>query len=190
MASGSGSNFQAIIDATENGTLQIRIAALIASKTGIGAIERAEKHGISAKVISPKDFESEEAFGRKLLDELHLLQTDLIVLAGYLIKIPPVVIAAFPNRILNIHPSLLPDFGGKGYYGMKVHRAVIEAKKKISGCTVHLVNEEFDKGPILAQSIVSVEESDTPESLAEKVLKQEHLLLPKTIQLFLNDTEL
>jgi formyltetrahydrofolate-dependent phosphoribosylglycinamide formyltransferase len=185
-ASGSGTNFQSLIDAIEKGKLSAKINGLITDKPDIGSIDRAKDHGIPHKVITPSAYESESEFAEALLDQLKTWNTDLIVLAGYLKKIPLQVIECYENRILNIHPSLLPKYGGKGYYGLNVHRAVIENQESISGCTVHLVNEEFDKGPILAQTEVPVQPNDTPEILAARILKQEHKLLPDTIEEYLN----
>lgn len=188
LASGSGSNLQALIDATISGKLDANITGFIASKPGIGAISRAEKAGIPSCVINRTSFETENEFANSLLTAFRDLRADYIILAGYLIKIPVNVIQKWESRIINIHPSLLPDYGGKGFYGLNVHRAVIRDKQKLSGCTVHIVNEEFDKGPILAQSTVSVLENDTPESLAARVLEQEHILLPQTIQQLIKKT--
>jgi phosphoribosylglycinamide formyltransferase 1 len=189
LASGSGSNFQAILNAIEQGTIDAQVVRLIASRAGIGAIEKAKLAGIDTQIISKSAFESSDAFAHALLSALQLLEPRLIVLAGYLVQIPVEVIKAFPNRIVNIHPSLLPEFGGKGYYGIKVHEAVLKSGKTESGCTVHLVSENYDEGPILAQSRIRVEPNDTPESLAQRVLSEEHKLLPRTIQTLLQQTK-
>ncbi|MBO6586956.1 MAG: phosphoribosylglycinamide formyltransferase [Gracilimonas sp.] len=181
-ASGSGTNFQSIIDAIQRGELSARISGLITNKPGIGAIERAEKNDIPVKVINPEEPGSEQDYEEALLRQLEAWDADLIALAGYLKKIPSSVIKMYSNRILNIHPSLLPKFGGKGFYGSNVHKAVLEAGETESGCTVHIVTEEFDEGPILAQIKVPVHENDTPEDLAKRVLKEEHRLYPQTIQ--------
>ena len=185
-ASGSGTNFQSLIDAIEKGELSATIKGLITDKPGIGSIDRAKEHNIPHKVIAPSAFNSESDFSDALLEQLRTWNTDLIVLAGYLKKIPLQIIEKFEDRILNIHPSLLPKYGGKGFYGLNVHKAVIKNQEPVSGCTVHLVNEEFDKGPILAQSRVPVKPDDTPEALAARILKQEHQLLPATIEDYLN----
>jgi len=185
-ASGSGTNFQSLIDAIEKGELSATIKGLITDKPGIGSIDRAKEHNIPYKVIAPSAFNSESEFSGALLEQLKAWNTDLIVLAGYLKKIPLQIIENFEDRILNIHPSLLPKYGGKGFYGLNVHKAVIKNQEPVSGCTVHLVNEEFDKGPILAQSRVPVKPDDTPETLAARILKQEHQLLPATIEDYLN----
>ena len=181
-ASGSGTNFQSIIDAVRRGELNARISGLITNKPGIGAIERGKKNDIPTKVINPHKLSSERGFEEALLRQLDTWDADLIVLAGYLKKIPASVIKKYSNRILNIHPSLLPKFGGKGFYGSNVHKAVLEAGETESGCTVHIVTEEFDEGPVLAQTKVPVHDNDTPEDLAKRILKEEHRLYPKTIQ--------
>lgn len=186
LASGSGSNLQALIDATNSGKLDANIAGLIASKPGIGAISRAEKAGIPCTIINHVHFETEAEFANSLLNAFHKYRANYIILAGYLVKIPLSVIQSWEGRIINIHPSLLPLYGGKGFYGLNVHRSVLRDKQKKSGCTIHIVNEEFDKGPILAQSTVSVFENDTAETLAARVLEQEHILLPETIQQLIN----
>jgi formyltetrahydrofolate-dependent phosphoribosylglycinamide formyltransferase len=180
-ASGSGTNFQSIIDATENGQINGRIRGLITNKPDIHAIERANRHGIDHRTYAPSDFSEYAEYVDVLLQQLHSWNTDLIALAGYMIKIPADVIEKYEGRIVNIHPALLPKYGGKGFYGMNVHRAVIDNKESESGCTVHLVTEEYDEGPILAQRKVSVKESDDPSTLANRVLKEEHKLFPKVI---------
>lgn len=184
-ASGSGSNFQSIIDAVENGEINARIAGLISNKHGVGAVGKAANRGIPYIVISENDFEDYSLYEIELLNMLIEWDTDLIVLAGYLRKIPLSVIRAFKKRILNIHPSLLPKYGGKGFYGKKVHQAVIEAGESQSGCSVHVVTEEYDEGPVLEQAIVDINEDDDADSLAAKVLKEEHRLYPKVIANYL-----
>ncbi len=181
-ASGSGTNFQSIIDAVKNGKISAHIAGLITDKPDIGAIRRARNNDIPVQIISPQDYSSQTDFASSLLKQLEAWEAHLIVLAGYLKKIPDSVIHTFPDRILNIHPALLPKYGGKGFYGMNVHRAVIEADEKESGCTIHIVTEEFDEGPILAQAKVPVKKEDTPETLAKRILEEEHKLYPRTIQ--------
>lgn len=186
-ASGSGTNFQSLIDAVETGKINARIRGLVTNKSGIRALKRAQKHGIDTYVARPSDFETKEEYVRSLLKKLREWNTDLIVLAGYMIKVPSEVITEFSGRILNIHPSLLPKYGGKGFYGINVHRAVIENNEKESGCTVHIVTEEYDQGPVLAQEKVPVNSTDTPESLATRVLEKEHELLPKVVAEIIND---
>ncbi|MEX2585730.1 MAG: phosphoribosylglycinamide formyltransferase [Balneolaceae bacterium] len=186
-ASGSGTNFQAIIDAVEQGELDATITGLITSRDQIGALARANKAVIPCSVIKPGHYRTEEGFAEALLEALQSFDPDLIVLAGYTVKIPASVIRKYAGRILNIHPSLLPRYGGKGFYGMRVHEAVLRAGDKETGCTVHLVDEEYDRGPILAQRKVPVYNGDSPETLARRVLKQEHQILPLTIQQLLTD---
>lgn len=181
-ASGSGTNFQSIIDAIQRGEISGTLSGLITNRPGIGAIERAQNHNIPVKIINPETFDSSSDFSKELLQTLQSWNTDLIALAGYLKKIPKSIIQAFPNRILNIHPALLPKYGGKGFYGMNVHRAVIESGDAESGCSVHIVTEEFDQGPVIAQTKIAVAPDDTAESLAHKVLIEEHKLYPKAIQ--------
>jgi len=178
-ASGSGTNLQAIIDEIEAGEIPAKIAGLIVNKHGIKAIERAKKVDIPVSVITEKD---SELFELKLQRELSKWAPDLIILAGFLKKIPDSIIKEYKNKIINIHPALLPKFGGKGFYGINVHKAVLKSGVKQTGCTVHYVNEEYDKGPIIAQAKVPVYSSDTPEILAKRVLKKEHELLPKVIK--------
>lgn len=180
-ASGSGTNFQSIIDAIDDGQINGHIRGLITNKAGIRAIERAKKHDIEQTVIAPADYDSPTDYINQLLDTLKAWQTDLIVLAGYMIKIPAEIIREFEDRIINIHPSLLPKYGGKGFYGRRVHQAVIDNKETESGCTVHIVTEEYDDGPILAQRKVPVHDTDDASTLAKRILKQEHQLLPEVI---------
>lgn len=182
LASGSGSNFQSIIDAIRIGNIEAHIGALIANRDGIGAIKRADAAAIPSHILSPKSFPSEEAFSHALLHVLRDCNPDLIVLAGYLVKLPLEVIKAYPGKIINIHPSLLPLYGGKGFYGLNVHSAVIADRANESGCSIHIVTEEFDEGPVIAQRKVPVYPDDTPETLASRILEQEHQLLPETIQ--------
>lgn len=182
LASGSGSNFQSIIDAINHNQIDAKIVRLIASRNDIGAIKRASNENIPFSVINRQSYQDPEEFVSALLNELIQCAPDLIVLAGYLNQIPDKVIKQFKNRIINIHPSLLPLYGGKGFYGLKVHQAVIADKKKESGCTVHWVTSNYDEGPVIAQLKVQIDKNDTPETLASKILKQEHLLLPKVIK--------
>ena len=145
-------------------------------------MQRAKEHGIPGICISPKDYESRDAFNQGFTDELCRLAPDLVVLAGFLVKIPDQAVAAFSNRIVNIHPSLIPSFCGVGYYGLKVHEKVLERGVKVTGATVHFVNEGMDEGPIIAQKAVMVEDEDTPEILQKRVMEQaEWILLPKAI---------
>lgn len=185
-ASGSGSNFQSIINAVSHGKLTANIVGLITNNKSAFALERAQKHGIPTFIISPDQFTSESDYSKTVLSKLEEWNTDLLILAGYLKKIPVEIILSFDKRILNIHPSLLPKYGGKGFYGSKVHEAVIQNKDSQSGCTVHVVTAEYDEGPVIGQSTVQVTDSDTATSLAEKVLEREHILLPETIQKYLS----
>lgn len=182
LASGSGSNFQSIIDSIKSGFLGAEVARLIVNRDNIGAIVRAQKEGIPVDIITQNPLID---FDKRLLKSLDNANPDLIVLAGFLVKLPHLVIDSYRGKIINIHPSLLPKYGGKGFYGMKVHNAVIADQQIISGCTIHLVTEEFDEGPILAQRTVPVHENDTAEELAKRVLLAEHQLLPETIKYLL-----
>ena len=186
-ASGSGTNFQSIINAVEEGRINGCIKGLITNKNGIKAIKRAQKYDIEHRVLPPSNFSNPSEYLDCLLEQLDQWNTDLIVLAGYMIKVPAEVIEAYKGQIINIHPSLLPKYGGKGFYGMKVHRAVIENDDDQSGCTVHIVTEEYDDGPILGQRTVPVYESDDASSLAKRVLEQEHQLFPEIISKLANE---
>ncbi len=185
-ASGSGSNFQAIIDAIESGYITAEIAGLVSNKDGIGAIERARNHNIPVAVISDSDHEQ---FTSRLKQQLADWKPDLIILAGFLKKIPDEIVRLYRNKIINIHPALLPKHGGKGFYGLRVHRAVLEAGDQESGCTVHYVNENYDEGDVIRQAKVPVHQTDTPETLAARVLKEEHKLLPSVIKQIINQNE-
>lgn len=181
-ASGSGTNFQSIIDAIDRGEVSAAsIAGLIVSNSNAFAISRAEKAAIPTAFLHPNEFKSYQDYEIALKNQLLHWNPDLIALAGYLLKIPESVIELYKGRILNIHPSLLPKYGGRGYYGLRVHRAVLENSELKSGCTVHLVTEEYDEGPILGQIEVAVLQSDTPETLQKRVLEKEHILYPKII---------
>jgi phosphoribosylglycinamide formyltransferase-1 len=183
-ASGRGSNFQAILNAIDAGLLPARIVVLISNKSDAGAIEIARAHNISIQHLSQKLFSSEEALADAILEVLKINRAEFIVLAGYLKKIPVQVIRQYQNRIVNIHPALLPSFGGKGMYGHRVHEAVIASGEKVSGATVHLVDEEYDRGPIVLQKTVAIVPDDTPDSLAAKVLKIEHEIFPLALKAF------
>ncbi len=180
-ASGGGTDFQSVIDANEKESF-CEIAMLIASKSGIGAIERAEKHNIPFYVFSKQNYDDLEILYAELSRLLDESKVDYIVLAGWLKIIPESFIKAFSDRIINIHPSLIPAFCGAGYYGLKVHKAVIEYGAKISGCTVHFVNEIPDGGAIIAQRAVEVDDGETPERLQAKILEEEHRLLPYCVK--------
>lgn len=183
-ASGHGSNFQAILNAIHQGDLPARVTLFLSNNAGAGAFEIARSHDIPALHLSQKQFPTEDAFALKLLDVLRSHQVELIALAGYMKKIPPAVIRAFRNKILNVHPALLPAFGGEGMYGHHVHKAVIAYGAKLSGATVHVVDEEYDHGPVVLQRAVPVEEHDTPETLAAKVLTVEHQIYAAALKAF------
>lgn len=176
-ASGGGTDFQSVIDANERQPF-CEIALLVASKEGIGAIDRAKRHGIDTAVFAKKDFPDAQTMYDRLTDLLNLNRVDYVVLAGWLNIIPESFIRTFADRIVNIHPSLIPSFCGAGMYGLNVHRAVLAYGAKVSGCTVHFVNEVPDGGAIIAQRAVEVKEGDTPESLQARILETEHELLP------------
>lgn len=187
LASGGGTNLQAIIDNIEAGKVNARINAVISNNSKAFCLERARKHNIPAIHLSHNMFATPEQFDDKLLSVLKENEVDLIILAGYMKMLSPRVIKAYRNKILNIHPGLLPHFGGKGMYGIHVHEAVLKSGMKVSGVTVHLVDEIYDHGAIVLQKCVPVEDHDTPESLAQRVLKVEHQLYSEAIQLFAED---
>ena len=188
LVSGGGTNLQAIIDAVENGTItNTQIVGVISNNKNAFALERAGRHGIPAQCISPKDFETRDEFNRVFLDKVNELKADLIVLAGFLVVIPEMMIREYRNRIINIHPSLIPSFCGTGFYGLKVHEAALERGVKVVGATVHFVDEGTDTGPIILQKAVYVEEGDTPEILQRRVMEQaEWKILPQAINLIAN----
>lgn len=183
--SGGGTNLQAIIDAIRDGTIHnTEIALVISNKQNAYALQRAEKAGIPSVYIGPKDFPDRAAFGDAMVKTLQNYGVDLVVLAGYLVIIPQQMIAAYPDRIINIHPSLIPAHCGMGYYGLKVHESVLAMGNKVTGATVHFVDEEADHGPILLQKAVEVCEGDTPETLQRRVMEEaEWKILPRAIDL-------
>lgn len=182
LASGNGTNFQAILDACRSGEIDGEIVALITNKRHAYAITRARQAGVEVIVMEPEKFKSRTLYCAKMAKALLERNVELVCLAGYLLKLEPCMVRAFPNRILNIHPALLPKYGGKGMYGRHVHDAVIKSGEAESGCTVHLVNEIYDEGPIIAQGKVAVDPSDTPESLAEKIHPVEHRLYVQVVR--------
>lgn len=189
LVSGGGTNLQAIIDAIQSGSITNgKIVKVIASKQGVFALRRAEENGIPTAVIARKQFDSVEAYDRAMTEELQKDRVDLIVLAGFLSILGEQVIRAFPNRIINIHPALIPSFCGPGFYGLHVHKAALEKGVKVTGATVHFVNEIVDGGAIILQKAVEVQEGDTPEILQKRVMEQaEWQILPQAIDLFCND---
>ncbi|MCC2255853.1 phosphoribosylglycinamide formyltransferase [Ruminococcus sp. CLA-AA-H200] len=188
MVSGGGTNLQAIIDSVKNGTItNTEIAGVISNNRNAYALTRAEENGIPAVCVSPKDYETREIFNEKLLDAVDSYEPDLVVLAGFLVVIPPKMIEKYRNRMINIHPSLIPSFCGKGYYGLKVHEAALARGVKVVGATVHFVDEGTDTGPIILQKAVEVEQGDTPEVLQRRVMEQaEWKILPRAIDLIAN----
>ena len=185
LVSGGGTNLQAIIDAVKAGTIENTIIdVVISNKPGAYALERAKEAGVDGKVINPKDFGSKDEFADAMINELNSRGIDLIVMAGYLVIIPEKFTKAFKNRIINIHPSLIPAHCGVGYYGLKVHESVLNAGNKVTGATVHFVDELADHGPIILQKAVEVKEGDTPEILQKRVMEEaEWKILPKAIDL-------
>lgn len=186
--SGGGTNLQAVIDAIENKTItNTEISVVISNNPGAYALERAKGHGIETVCISPKDYENREAFNQAFLEKLDSYHVDLIVLAGFLVVIPEIVVKKYPNRIINIHPSLIPSFCGTGYYGLKVHEGVLNRGVKVTGATVHFVDEGTDTGPIILQKAVLVKQDDTPEILQRRVMEEvEWKIMPKAIDLIAN----
>lgn len=183
--SGGGTNLQAILDAIDSGKIRdTRVEAVISNNAGAYALERARLHGIEGICLSPKSFESRAQFNEALTEKLRELAPDLIVLAGFLVAIPEALIEAFPNRIINIHPSLIPSFCGVGFYGLHVHEGVLARGVKVTGATVHFVDSGMDTGPILLQKAVEVRQGDTPESLQRRVMEEaEWQILPQAIDL-------
>ncbi len=188
LVSGGGTNLQAIIDAVESGVItNAKIVGVISNNQKAYALERAKNHGIKGKCISPKNFASREEFNAKLVEAVDEMKADLVVLAGYLVVIPPIMIEKYRNRIINIHPSLIPSFCGTGFYGLKVHEAALARGVKVVGATVHFVDEGTDTGPIILQKAVEVEEGDTPEILQRRVMEQaEWKILPQAIDMIAN----
>lgn len=188
MVSGGGTNLQAIIDAVHSGKItNTRIAGVISNNQNAYALTRAEENGIAAQCILPKQFSDRTEFNRALLDVVDAMEPDLIVLAGFLVVIPPEMIRKYEHRIINIHPSLIPSFCGTGYYGLKVHEAALARGVKVVGATVHFVDEGTDTGPIILQKAVEVQNGDTPQILQRRVMEQaEWQILPRAIDLIAN----
>lgn len=188
LVSGGGTNLQAIIDNIENGGItNAQIAVVISNNKNAYALERAKNHNIEGICISPKDYDNRDEFHVALLEALEERNIDLVVLAGYLVVIPEIMIQKYRNRIINVHPSLIPAFCGTGYYGLKVHEGVLNRGVKVTGATVHFVDEGTDTGPIILQKPVMVEQGDTPEVLQRRVMEQaEWKILPRAIDLIAN----
>ncbi|MCI5944460.1 MAG: phosphoribosylglycinamide formyltransferase [Eubacterium sp.] len=188
LVSGGGTNLQAIMDAVTAGTItNAEIVTVISNNAGAYALERAKQYGAEALLLSPKDFETREDFHQGLLETLKERNIDLVVLAGYLVVVPPCVIKEYENRIINIHPSLIPSFCGTGCYGLHVHEKALARGVKVSGATVHFVDEGTDTGPIILQKPVMVKEGDTPETLQRRIMEEaEWIILPKAIDLIAN----
>ena len=189
LVSGGGTNLQALIDAQNRGELGAgKITLVIASKPGVYALERAANAGIEGRVLARKDYDSIAAYSKALADEMTQAGIDLVVLAGFLTIIDEQVYNAFPNRIINVHPALIPSFCGKGFYGLHVHEAALAKGVKVSGATVHIVTPECDAGPIILQKAVEVKEGDTPEILQRRIMEEaEWKILPRAVRLFCED---
>ncbi len=185
MVSGGGTNLQAILDAIDSGKItDTEICVVISNNPKAYALERARNHGIEAVCMSPREFESREAFNQAFLEKVNEYRLDLIVLAGFLVKIPEAMVEKYEGRIINIHPSLIPSFCGVGYYGLKVHEEALKRGVKVTGATVHYVDGGMDTGPIILQKAVEVEAGDTPEVLQKRVMEQaEWVILPQAIQM-------
>ena len=188
LVSGGGTNLQAIIDSIADGRITgARIATVISNNKKAYALERAAKAGIPAKCVSPRDYESREAFNDALLEAIEESQADLVVLAGCLVVIPEKIVERYENRIINIHPSLIPSFCGKDFYGLKVHEGALARGVKVTGATVHFVDKGTDTGPIILQKAVEVQDGDTPEILQHRVMEEaEWVILPRAIDLIAN----
>ena len=189
LVSGGGTNLQALIDAEKRGELGAgKITLVIASKPGVYALERAANAGIEGRVLARKDYDSIAAYSKALADEMTAAGIDLVVLAGFLTIIDEQVYEAFPNRIINVHPALIPSFCGKGFYGLHVHEAALAKGVKVSGATVHIVTPECDAGPIILQKAVEVKQDDTPEVLQRRIMEEaEWKILPEAVRLFCED---
>ena len=188
LVSGGGTNLQAILDAIDEGKIRnARIVSVISNNPNAYALERAKKHGVPAVCVSPKNYADRDAFNHALLQTIQSYEPGLVVLAGCLVVIPKEIIHAYEGRIINIHPSLIPSFCGTGFYGLKVHEEALKRGVKVTGATVHIVDEGTDTGPILLQKAVEVKEGDTPEILQRRVMEEaEWILLPKAIDMLAN----
>ena len=188
LVSGGGTNLQAILDAMDNGQIKnAEVVGVISNNANAYALTRAEEHNIPNECISPKNYENRDVFNDALLEGVSKYNPDLIVLAGFLVAIPEKMVKAFPEKIINIHPSLIPSFCGKGYYGLKVHEAALQRGVKVTGATVHYVDEGTDTGKIIFQKPVMIEDGDTPEILQKRVMEQaEWIILPEAINMIAN----
>lgn len=186
LVSGGGTNLQALIDAQKNGIIKNgRIICVISSKPGVYALERAEKNGIPSMVIDRKEYDTISSYTAAVRDALLDVKADLVVYAGFMTILDSQIVDAFENKMINIHPALIPSFCGKGYYGLRVHKAVLESGVKVTGATVHFVTQDCDAGPIIAQKAIAVNDDDTPESLQKRVMQQcEWIILPQAVSLF------
>ena len=189
LVSGGGTNLQAIIDGIAEGTItNTEIGVVISNNQNAYALERAKAAGIPAACVSPKNYADRQTFNQALLQTIQSYEPDLIVLAGCLVVIPEIMVQTYPNKIINIHPSLIPAFCGTGYYGLKVHEKALERGVKVTGATVHFVDEGTDTGPIILQKAVEIQQGDTPEILQRRVMEQaEWVIMPKAIDLIAND---
>ena len=188
LVSGGGTNLQAILDAVDNGKIKnAEVVGVISNNANAYALTRAEKHNIPNECISPKNYENRDVFNDALLEGVSKYNPDLIVLAGFLVAIPEKMVKAFPEKIINIHPSLIPSFCGTGYYGLKVHEKALQRGVKVTGATVHYVDEGTDTGKIIFQKPVMIEDGDTPEVLQKRVMEQaEWIILPEAINMIAN----
>lgn len=186
-ASGTGSNFRTLLEKIEEKYIPAVVSILLTDNSNAGAIEIALSHKIPFKVLKPKDFESRQQFDLEMLSVLQKYNAEAIVLAGYLKLIGAEIVNKYRNKIVNIHPALLPAFGGKGMYGQNVHRAVFESGVKLSGATVHLVNEEYDRGPIIIQRSVDISDLNSPDEIAKRVLSIEHQIYPQAVKWLVED---
>jgi formyltetrahydrofolate-dependent phosphoribosylglycinamide formyltransferase len=184
---GRGSNMQALIDATRDGRIPGEVALVVSTSPGAPALERAATSGVATQLVPAPEYQNADELDAALAEAFERAEVDLICLAGYMRLLTPDFVRRFAGRMMNIHPGLLPAFGGKGYYGRRVHEAVLESGAKFTGITVHFVDNEYDHGPIILQRVVAVEEGDSPETLAQRVLAEEHRAYPDAVRLFAED---
>jgi len=181
---GRGSNMQALIDATRDGRIPGAVALVVSTSPGAPALDRAASSGVATQLVPAPDYPSPDALDAALAEAFERAEVDLICLAGYMRLLTPGFVRRFAGRMMNVHPGLLPSFGGKGYYGKRVHEAVLETGARFTGVTVHFVDDEYDHGPIILQRVVPVDDDDTPETLAQRVLVEEHRAYPEAVRLF------